>query len=106
MPEHASLERSLELRPLVVDHRVIGGVSGSAALDDHVLSKDPLEACAEGFQGSPGAIVARVGLELDTPASHPLECMAHHQQLRFDVDPCAPKAVREPGPADLDAQML
>ena len=70
------------------------------------LAVDALELRRQRGQRRPGALVARVGLQLDAQAAEPLERVLEHQQLRLDVDAGAPRVGREPRPADLDAPVL
>src|SRR5581483_2419739 len=70
-------EVRLHLWPVVVDHRVPGGVAALAAPDEHVLAEDALELCGERCKSGPRALVARVGLELDAEEPLALESVLH-----------------------------
>src|SRR2546421_11500828 len=100
------LERRSHLGPLVVDHRVVGGVPRRAMLENHVLAQDSLERGAQRLQSPSRALVTRVGLELDPSTANPLKRVCQQKQLGLDVGAGSPNAASEPGPPDLDAKML
>src|SRR6188472_1705491 len=101
-PRQAALDR----RPLVVEHRVPGAVAVLSAADEHVLAVDTLEHRAHRLHRAAGAVVPRVGLQLDPATAPDLEGMAQHEQLRLDVHSGAPGIRMEPRPADLDRPVL
>src|SRR5207248_2300315 len=49
----AALQHRLALGPIVVDHREVGRVPGSAVADDHVLAQDALKPRSQREQCSP-----------------------------------------------------
>src|SRR5438477_3663812 len=102
----APFEVRLHLGPLVVDDRVVGRVAHVAVLDQHVLAEDPLELRGKSGERRPGALVARVRLELDAHAAEPLEGVPQHQQLCLDVRARTPVGARKPSVADLEAAVL
>ena len=87
----SSLSRCLEVRlhgrPVVVDDRVPGGVAEARAVvpDEHVLAEDAFELRGQRGQRAAGALVLRIGLELDAHAAEPLERVLEQQELRLDV---------------------
>ena len=105
-PGRRAVSPTLDRRPLVVRDRVPGAVAVLAAAHEHVLAVDALERRAHRLHRAARALVARVGLELDTAASPGLEGVAEHQELRLDVDARAPGGRVEPRPADLDRRVL
>ena len=100
------LQRGLHRGPVVVDHRVPGGVAPLAAADDHVPAVDALELRRDRGQSSAGTFVLRVGLELDPPRAERLEGVAQEQVLGLGVRAGAPRRRVHPRVADLEPQVL
>src|SRR6187431_3432204 len=96
-----ALERGLARRPLVVEHRKIGGVAG-AALDDHVLAQDALELKAVAERRTPRWCVERVALPLVAPIAERFERMAGEQILRLSAERRLLQGGRIDDMADLD----
>src|SRR4029079_7570260 len=97
---------ALDRRPLLVEHGVPGAVAVLSVADEHVLAVDALERRAHRLHRAAGAVVPRVGLQLDPATAPDLEGMAQHEQLRLDVHSGAPRIGMEPRPADLDRSVL
>src|SRR4029079_9960480 len=100
------LEPPARLRPGLDGDRVPGRVAPLAAADDHVPTVDTLELGGNRRQCRAGALVQRVGLELDAQAAELLERVSQEQVLRLGVRARAPGGRVQPGVADLEAPVL
>src|SRR5215211_8424496 len=103
LPREPAPEILLYLRPFVIDDAVVGRVAMLVSAHYHVLAEDAFEPRGERRKCRAGALVARVGLELDPHAMEPLEGVLQHEQLGLDVRARPPARRSEPGPADLQA---
>ena len=99
-------EPRLHRRPLVVGDAEVGGVADLPVAPQHVLAEDPFERRADPEEGRPRLLVAGVGLELHPLAAEDLERVLQHEQLRLAVCASALPGTRDPGPTDLEPQVL
>ena len=94
-----------DCRPVVVGYGVPGGVA-VAALDDHVVAEDALEAEAEAVGGAAGGGVERVALPLEAAVAELVEGVVREQVDGLGGGRRALQSCSEPDVADLDDALL